>query len=248
MKTKEYEYVSTVGMGIRNVLWVHEILHPDPKKEPPMSSFLADGPAAKWDDRFYGLIYRSGELCDFISFGCNNKHWVVSERVAAFLDQELGEDQVLLRPLPLRDKAGELQINGYYFPIWKHMPNCIIRKLSGVTGVRYSKRIFLSFQHSRPGGPLTIHKDIVGDSKIFRPLRLEIEVIVRNDIVRKIKKLGFTGFNYMKRKEFPVIPVNKDILVAGWREDGRSEAEIERLIEETEIMDFEPGGPLRPST
>ena len=65
-------------------------------------------------------------------------------------------------------------------------------------------------------------------------------VIVCDDLMSAIKKAGLTGFNYMKAKEFVIIPMDKEMCINEWRQEGRNKWEIEHILAESGLLEFEP--------
>jgi len=149
----------------------------------------------KWSIRNHALCLKDGIREDFILSTVLIP--IHSARLKTFIE-EIAPGEVQYLPLKIY-KDGRKEIEGYYIGNVLRIVDCVDKEQ---THQDSESKARLPGRSGKPGAKDSIVLDpaLVGDAKIFRLKDWEFVLIVRDDVVKEIKKAGFSASRFSRMK------------------------------------------------
>jgi len=184
---------------------------------------LAGTPIDIWSERNYVLCRKNGIKEDFIL--SNHPIPVHSTRLKEFIEK-IAPGEVQYLPIRICNYRNHFEeIEGYYAGNTLKVLDCVDRRQTPALPEIGNRTRGM---YRKPGEKVNVvlNPASIGDEKIFRICGWESMLIVREDVVKAIKKAGFTAGRFTKMKMTdPTKPERPDETGAGIRmQEGGSDA------------------------
>ncbi|MGV8121572.1 MAG: suppressor of fused domain protein [Candidatus Xenobiia bacterium LiM19] len=201
---------------------------------------LAGTPIDIWSDRNYVLCRKNGIREDFIL--SNHPIPVHSTRLKEFIEK-IAPGEVQYLPIRICNYRGRMEeIEGYHAGNTLRIVDCIDRRQTPAIP-EIGNRTRGMYRNPGEKVNVVLNPALTGDEKIFRINGWESMLIVREDVVKAIKKAGFTAGRFTKMKMTdPMMPEKPDETGTGIRlqKNGRDACSCEICSGKLHASDLKP--------